>query len=159
MLKLKLKYLGHLMGRANSLEKTLMLGKIKGRRRRGRQRMRWSDGVTDLMDMSLSKLRWWTGKPGVLQSEWATEQQHYKEEMSPSCLTLTCCAKPFFVLLPFTPATAEEVRRIGKNILIPQTRYFPQSSWVTEGRHQPPDYKAASHSQFSRQTQVCRGTL
>ena len=57
MLKLKLKYLGHLMGRANSLEKTLMLGKIKGRRRRGRQRMRWSDGVTDLMDMSLSKLR------------------------------------------------------------------------------------------------------
>ena len=57
MLKLKLQYFGHLMGRANSLEKTLMLGKIKGRRRRGRQRMRWSDGVTDLMDMSLSKLR------------------------------------------------------------------------------------------------------
>ena len=56
MLKLKLLYFGHLMGRANTLEKTLMLGKIEGRRRRGQQRMRWLDGNTDLMDMSLSKL-------------------------------------------------------------------------------------------------------
>ena len=57
MLKLKLQYFGHLMRRADSLEKTLMLGKIEGRRRRGQQRMRWLDGITDLMDMRLSKPR------------------------------------------------------------------------------------------------------
>ena len=68
MLKLKLQYFGHLMQRADSFEKTLMLGKIEGRRRRGRQRMRWLDGIT-IMDMSLSKC--WElvidGGPGVLQ--------------------------------------------------------------------------------------------
>ena len=57
MLKLKFQYFGHLMRRADSLGKTLMLGKIEGRKRRGRQRMRWLDGITDLMNMSLSKLR------------------------------------------------------------------------------------------------------
>ena len=85
MLKLKLQYFGHLMWRTDSLEMTLMLGKIEGWRRRGWQRMRWLDGITDSMDMSLSKRwrLWWTGKPGVLQSvglqrighDWATEQQ------------------------------------------------------------------------------------
>ena len=58
-MKLKLQYFGHLMRRTNSLEKTLMLGKIEGGRRRGRQRMRWLDGITDSMGMSLSNLRGW----------------------------------------------------------------------------------------------------
>ena len=83
MLKLKLQYCDHLMQRTDSFEKTLMLGKIEGRRRRGRQRMRWLDGITDSTGMSLSNSgsRWWTGRPGVLQStgsprvghDWATE--------------------------------------------------------------------------------------
>ena len=73
-LKLKLQYFGHLMQRTDSLEKTLMLGKIEGSRRRGRQRMRWLDGITDSMDMSLSC--WWTGKPGVLQSMGSERVRH-----------------------------------------------------------------------------------
>ena len=70
MLQLKLQYFGHLMWRTDSLEKILMLEKIEGRRRRGRQRMRWLDGITDLMTWVWASSRswWWTGKPGVLQS-------------------------------------------------------------------------------------------
>ena len=69
MLKLKLQYFGHLMQKADSLEKTLMLGKIEGKRRRRRQRMRWLDGITDAMEMSLNKFREMVEdrKPGVLQ--------------------------------------------------------------------------------------------
>ena len=68
-LKLKLQYFGHLMWRTDSLEKTMILGEIEGRRKRGQQRMRWLDGITDSMEMSLSNSSswWWTGGPGLLQ--------------------------------------------------------------------------------------------
>ena len=97
MLKLKLQFFGHLIQRTDSLENTLMLGKIEGRRRRGRQSMRWLDGITDSMDMSLSKLQssWWTGRPGMVQSMGSQRvgQNWVTELNSPTPLPLSAVSK------------------------------------------------------------------
>ena len=85
MLKLKLQYFGHLMQRADSLEKTLMLGKIEGRRRRGGQRMKWLDGIISLMDMSLSKLKLGVGDGQgrlVCCSQWGHKESHTTERLN-----------------------------------------------------------------------------
>ena len=82
-LKLKLQYFGHLMQRADSFEKTLMLGKIEGRKRRGQQRMRWLDGITDSMDMGLGKLEVGDGQGGLACcSPWGRKQSDMTEQLN-----------------------------------------------------------------------------
>ena len=106
MLKLKLQYVGHLMRRVDSLEKTLMLGVVRGRRRRGRQRMRWLDGITDCMDMNLSELwvlvlyreAWRAAIDGVAKvgHDWVTELNW--TELSRVLLWYTCAIKTHILL-------------------------------------------------------------
>ena len=99
MLKLKLQYFDRLMRRTDSLEKTLMLGKIEGRRRTGWQRMRWLDGITGSTDMSLSSgTWWWTGRPGVLQSMGSQRVRHDWTELNWTTSSFVMCWLTFRLL-------------------------------------------------------------
>ena len=101
MLKLKLQYFSHLMGTADSLEKTLMLGKIEGRRRSGRQKTRWLDGITDLLDMNLDKLQeivrdreaWHAEVPGVTKSQTQLGNRTTTDLLEQGCHKPSTCGK------------------------------------------------------------------
>ena len=114
MLKLKLQYFGHLIRRTDSFEKTLMLGKIEGRRRRGWQRMRWLNGITEWVWVS-SGSRWWTGKPGVLQSVGSQRVRHDWESELNWC---THFIWTLFVSNSSLPLVCADVASIHETIIL-----------------------------------------
>ena len=114
MLKLKLQYFGHQIRRADSLEKTLMLGKIEGRRRRGWQRMRWLNGITDSMDVWVNFRRWWrTGKLGMLQSTGLQIVGHDLASEWTTTMTIKKRASHVALVVKNPPANAGDARDMG----------------------------------------------
>ena len=135
MLKLKLQYFGHLMWRANSLEKTLMLGKTEGRKRKGWQKMRWLDDIPDSMDMvwAGSRSQWWTGKPGVL-NPWDRKESDTTERLNWTELTRSL----------YNPMNLNSQNKVHSSLFflfffglytymikIQQTKTYKKPSWTT----------------------------
>ena len=140
MLKLKLQYLAHLLWRTDSLEKTLMLGKIAGRRRRGCQRIRWLNGITNSMDMNLSSSRswWWSGKPDLLQSMGSQSQTQPSTELNWlifSTLTIVCPQSKHREGTQPSPSTENWIKDLLSNVPSIITR--PSQSFPSGSFHKP----------------------
>ena len=141
MLKLKLQYFGHLIQRTDSLEKTLMLGKIDGGRIRGRQRMRWLDGITDSVDMSWASSRswWWTGKPGMLQSNRSQSRTLLSDWTELNWTESLIMSMPLILPLNFTTSSQVYTHCSSKSLFLNIYR-----TWIWSLILEDPTYHGAS---------------